>query len=140
MSDNCIFCKIVNGEIPSRQVYEDEMFRVIMDVSPATKGHVLILTRKHYRNIFDLANPEASAVLVLAKKIAVAMKKSLKCEGINIIQNNEALAGQSVFHFHLHSIPRYQNDGQNMLWTPGNSEAEELESIAAAISEELAAD
>lgn len=140
MSDNCIFCKIVNGEIPSRQVYEDEMFRVIMDVSPATKGHVLILTRKHYRNIFDLANPEASAVLVLAKKIAVAMKKSLKCEGINIIQNNEALAGQSVFHFHLHIIPRYQNDGQNMLWTPGNSEAEELESIAAAISEELAAD
>jgi len=134
MSDNCIFCKIVNGEIPSRQVYEDELFRVIMDVSPATKGHVLILTKKHYRNIFDLADLEASRLLVLAKRIAVAMKEGLACDGINIIQNNEAVAGQSVFHFHLHIIPRYENDGQNMLWTPRTSDAETLERLAATMS------
>jgi len=134
MSDNCIFCKIVNGEIPSKQVYEDELFRVIMDVSPATKGHVLILTKKHYRNIFDLADLEASRLLVLAKRIAVAMKEGLACDGINIIQNNEAVAGQSVFHFHLHIIPRYENDGQNMLWTPRTSDAETLERLAATMS------
>jgi len=140
MSDNCIFCKIVNGEIPSRQVYEDELFRIIMDVSPATKGHVLVLTKKHYRNIFDLADIEASRLLVLAKKIAIAMRESLKCEGINIIQNNESAAGQTVFHFHMHIIPRYENDGQNMLWTPGTSDAEELESLAAAINKGFVAD
>jgi len=134
MSDNCIFCKIVNGEILSKQVYEDELFRVIMDVSPATKGHVLILTKKHYRNIFDLADLEASRLLVLAKRIAVAMKEGLACDGINIIQNNEAVAGQSVFHFHLHIIPRYENDGQNMLWTPRTSDAETLERLAATMS------
>jgi len=134
MSDNCIFCKIVNGEILSKQVYEDELFRVIMDVSPATKGHVLILTKKHYRNIFDLADLEASRLLVLAKRIAVAMKEGLACDGINIIQNNEAVAGQSVFHFHLHIIPRYENDGQNMLWTPRTSDAETLERLAAIMS------
>jgi len=134
MSDNCIFCKIVNGEIPSKQVYEDELFRVIMDVSPATKGHVLILTKKHYRDIFDLADLEASRLLVLAKRIAVAMKEGLACDGINIIQNNEAVAGQSVFHFHLHIIPRYENDGQNMLWTPRTSDAETLERLAATMS------
>jgi len=140
MSDNCIFCKIVNGEIPSRQVYEDELFRIIMDVSPATKGHVLVLTKKHYRNIFDLADIEASRLLVLAKKIAIAMRESLKCDGINIIQNNESAAGQTVFHFHMHIIPRYENDGQNMLWTPGTSDAEELESLAAAINKGFVAD
>jgi len=140
MSDNCIFCKIVNGEIPSRQVYEDELFRIIMDVSPATKGHVLVLTKKHYRNIFDLADIEASRLLVLAKKIAIAMRESLKCDGINIIQNNESAAGQTVFRFHMHIIPRYENDGQNMLWTPGTSDAEELESLAAAINKGFVAD
>jgi len=139
MNDNCIFCKIVNGEIPSRQVYEDDLFRVIMDVAPATKGHMLVLTKKHFRNIFDLADLEASKMFALAKRIAIVLQESLKCDGINIVQNNEAVAGQSVFHFHLHIIPRYENDGQNMLWTPGTPAAEELESIAATISKALAA-
>ena len=136
MSD-CIFCKIAGGEIPSSTIYEDDLFRVILDLSPATKGHALILPKNHYRNIFDIDEDIAAKVLVLAKKIAKAMKEALGCDGINIVQNNEEVAGQSVFHFHMHIIPRYQNDGQTILWTPGTSDSEELVKIAASIAEKL---
>ena len=136
MSD-CIFCKIAGGEIPSSTIYEDDLFRVILDLSPATRGHALILPKNHYRNIFDIDEDIAAKVLVLAKKIAKAMKEALGCDGINIVQNNEEVAGQSVFHFHMHIIPRYQNDGQTILWTPGTSDSEELVKIAASIAEKL---
>lgn len=134
---DCIFCKISNGEIPSSTIYEDDTFRVILDLSPATKGHALILPKQHFRNIFDIDEATAAKVFVLAKKIAVAMKKTLNCDGVNIVQNNEAIAGQSVFHFHTHIIPRYENDGQKILWTPGTSEPEQLAKIAASIAENI---
>lgn len=137
MSDSCIFCKIANGEIPSSTVYEDDDFKVILDVSPATKGHALILPKKHFRNIFDIDDIIASRLFVVAGKVARAMKASLNCEGINIVQNNEAIAGQTVFHFHLHIIPRYKHDGQKIGWKPGSSKPEDLQAIAEEIHKHL---
>lgn len=128
--DNCIFCKIVNGVIPSTSIYEDDMFRVILDLSPATKGHALILPKAHFRNVFEMDEETASKLFVVAAKVAKAMKETLKCDGLNIVQNNEEVAGQTVFHFHLHLIPRYVDDGQDISWTPGTSTPEGLAEIA----------
>ena len=127
--DNCIFCKIANGEIPSKTIYEDDDFRVILDLAPATKGHALILPKEHFRNLFDLPEEVASKVMVLAKKLASEMKDKLECDGFNIMQNNEEVAGQTVFHFHMHLIPRYQGDCQKIEWDKGEPDSEELESI-----------
>lgn len=133
MDTNCIFCKIANGEIPSSTIYEDDFFRVILDLSPATKGHALILPKQHMANIFEMDDTTAEKVFVLAKRIAKAMKSAINCDGLNIVQNNGEVAGQTVFHFHMHIIPRYNDDGQQITWTPGTSEAEEREAIATQI-------
>ena len=127
---NCIFCKIANGEIPSRTIEKNDMFRVVLDVGPATKGHTLILPKEHYRNLFDLPEETASEAIKMAKKIAFRMKDKLNCDGINIVQNNEEAAGQTVFHFHMHVIPRYKEDGQVIGWRPGQPTGEELDAIA----------
>lgn len=100
--DDCIFCKIANGEIPSRTIHEDQRFRVILDLSPATRGHALILPKEHAENLYNLPEDTAAAVLVLAKKLAVTMKERLGCDGLNLVQNNGEAAGQTVSHFHLH--------------------------------------
>ena len=105
MDNDCIFCKIANGEIPSSTIYEDDLFRVILDLSPATKGHALILPKKHMANIFEMDEETAEKVFVLASQIAKAMKEALNCDGLNIVQNNGEIAGQTVFHFHMHIIP-----------------------------------
>lgn len=127
--DNCIFCKIANGEIPSKTLYEDEKFRVILDLGPATKGHALILPKEHYANLYDLPEEEAGEVMKLAKKMVVKITDKLGCEGFNLVQNNGDLAGQTVFHFHLHMIPRYQADRQTIGWKPQEVTQEELEEI-----------
>ena len=106
----CIFCKIANGEIPSTTLYEDNDFRVILDVNPASKGHTLILPKKHAENLYDLPDETASKALVLAKNMASKIEKALECDGLNLVQNNGETAGQTVFHFHMHIIPRYKND------------------------------
>ena len=103
---DCLFCKIAAGEIPSATLYEDEDFRVILDLGPASKGHALILPKEHYRNLYDIDEDVAAKAMVLAKKMAVKMKDALGCDGFNIVQNNEEPAGQTVFHFHMHLIPR----------------------------------
>ena len=128
---NCIFCKIANGEIPSRTIEENDMFRVVLDVAPATKGHALILPKDHYRNLYDLPEETAAEVLKMAKKLALKMKDKLGCDGVNIVQNNEETAGQTVFHFHMHVIPRYKGDKQIIGWRPGQPTAEELDATAA---------
>ncbi|MCC8151494.1 MAG: HIT family protein [Lachnospiraceae bacterium] len=109
--DNCIFCKLANGDIPTNVIYEDDMFSVILDASPATRGHALILPKHHAANVYELPDEYASKVFVLAKKLAAKMTKILKCDGFNIVQNNGEVAGQTVFHFHMHLIPRYAGDG-----------------------------
>lgn len=127
--ENCIFCKIANGEIPSKTLYEDDDFRVILDLGPATKGHALILPKEHYNNLYDISDDAAGKVLVLAKKMIHKITDKLGCEGFNIVQNNGDLAGQTIFHFHLHLIPRYHADGQTILWKPQEITSEELEEI-----------
>ena len=133
--DNCIFCKIANGDIPSKAIYEDEEFKVILDLGPATKGHALILPKNHYRNLYDLPDDDACKVMLLAKKMAIKMTDRLKCDGFNLVQNNGAAAGQTVFHFHLHLIPRYEGDGQTLGWKPTEPAQEELEEIKNIITE-----
>ena len=126
---NCIFCKIANGEIPSKTIEENDMFRVVLDVGPATKGHALILPKDHYANLYELPEEVAAEALKLAKKVALRMKERLHCDGVNLVQNNEEAAGQTVFHFHMHVIPRYKEDGQVIGWKPGQLTAEELETV-----------
>lgn len=127
--DNCIFCKIANGEIPSRTVYEDEDFRAILDLGPATKGHTLILPKDHAANLYELPDETAKKLLPTAKKVAALLRERLGCEGLNLVQNNGELAGQTVMHFHLHVIPRYADDGQKILWAPTEPSAEELDEV-----------
>lgn len=127
--DNCIFCKIANGDIPSKAIYEDASFKVILDLGPATRGHALILPKDHAKNLFELPDDTAKQVLVLAKKLGNQMVEKLNADGLNIIQNNGEAAGQTVNHFHLHLIPRYENDGQHILWEPKEVSQEELEEI-----------
>lgn len=110
MAENCIFCKIANGEIPSNTIYEDECFRVILDINPATKGHALILPKKHSDNLYALDEDIAAKALPLAQKVALSMTEKLSCEGFNLLQNNGKAAGQTVEHFHIHLIPRYKGD------------------------------
>ena len=117
--ENCIFCKIANGEIPAATLYEDENFRVILDLGPASKGHALLLPKSHAANIYELSDEMAAKAMILAKKMATAMTAALKCDGFNIVQNNGECAGQTVFHFHMHLIPRYKGDGVGLTWTPG---------------------
>ena len=135
---NCIFCRIAGGDIASSTVYEDEQFRVILDLSPATKGHALILTKEHYANIYEIDEDVLRDLIVLAKKVAKAMKAVLDCDGVNIVQNNGEAAGQTVFHFHLHVIPRYENDGQQIGWKPGESNPDEQAALAKKIAGALA--
>ncbi|MCI9255467.1 MAG: HIT family protein [Lachnospiraceae bacterium] len=131
---NCIFCKIANGEIPSKTLYEDDKFRVILDLGPASKGHALILPKEHYADLYELPEETAGEVMKLAKKMATQMTQRLGCEGFNLVQNNGELAGQTVFHFHMHLIPRYRDDGQKIGWKPQEATQEELETIRAQIT------
>ncbi|MCI8300102.1 MAG: HIT family protein [Lachnospiraceae bacterium] len=128
---NCIFCKISGGEIPSKTIYEDDEFRVILDISPATRGHALIIPREHYANLYEMPEDVAGRVMILAKKMAGHMTELLQCDGFNIVQNNGEAAGQTVFHFHMHLIPRYAGDGneEKLCWNHLELSAEELEDI-----------
>ena len=135
--DNCIFCKIANGEIPAATLYEDENFRVILDLGPASKGHALILTKSHAANIYELSDEMAAKAMVLAKKMATAMTEALKCDGFNIVQNNGECAGQTVFHFHMHLIPRYKGDNVGITWTPGELSDKDKEEILSKVKEQL---
>ena len=127
--ENCIFCKLANGEIPTRSIYEDEEFNVIMDMSPLSKGHSLILPKAHYKNLYDIPEDTASKVMILAKKMATQMTEKLGAKGFNLVQNNNEVAGQTVFHFHMHLVPRYENDGEPISWAPTSPSAKELDAV-----------
>jgi histidine triad (HIT) family protein len=135
--DNCIFCKLANGDIPTNSIYEDEDFKVILDADPVSKGHALILPKQHYANLYELGDEEAAKIMPLAKKLAKKMTDVLGADGFNILQNNGEVAGQSVFHYHLHLIPRFKdapnNQGLLGFTHPGLSE-EEIKEIGAKLS------
>ena len=127
--EKCIFCKLANGEIPTATLYEDEDFRVILDASPATKGHALIIPKEHYANLYELDDELAAKALVLAKKMITKLTEVLGCDGYNIVQNNEEVAGQTVFHFHMHMIPRYRGDKVGIGWHMGELKEKDKEEI-----------
>ena len=135
--NDCIFCKIAKGEIPSATVYEDDDFRVIMDISPASEGHMIILPKEHAANVYELSDETASKIYVLAKKLATALKDELDCDGINILQNNGEAAGQTVFHLHMHIIPRYYSDDISIRWNQGKSDTDSLTELAKSIGQRL---
>lgn len=137
MNDKCIFCKIIGKEIPSTTLYEDDDFCIIMDISPASKGHAILLVKKHVPNIFELDDELASKAFVVVSKVAKAMKEELKCDGLNILQNNGEAAGQTVFHLHIHLIPRYKDDQVNITWKPGIYGEGEAAALADAIRKRL---
>ena len=131
VKENCIFCKIEIGVLPSATLYEDDVFRVILDLGPASKGHALILPKSHAANIYELPDETAGKAMILAKHMAAKMTDALKCDGFNIVQNNGEIAGQTVFHFHMHLIPRNQGDQEGITWKPGELRDKDREEILA---------
>lgn len=136
VKDDCIFCKLANGVFPTNSIYEDENFNVILDAGPATKGHALILPKEHYANIYELPEETAGKVMILAKRMAIKMTDKLGCQGFNLVQNNGECAGQTVFHFHYHLIPRYTDDGQHILWNPTTPDADEQSKLCKLLKED----
>ena len=135
--DSCIFCKLANGDIPTTTLYEDEDFRIIFDASPATVGHALILPKEHAADVFEITDELQAKAYVLAKKAAAVLVDVFGADGINILQNTGAAAGQSVFHFHIHLIPRYENDKAMVQWRPGEQDVRILERELPGIREKL---
>jgi histidine triad (HIT) family protein len=108
--EDCIFCKVLAGEIPSERIYEDEHTVAVMDINPWTRGHAVVIPRKHAENLFEIEDDELEHVAVAAKRVATAMRDGLACDGVNLLQSNGAAAWQTIFHLHLHVIPRYEDD------------------------------
>lgn len=129
MNENCVFCKILNGDIPSAKLYEDEDFAIILDVGPATFGHALLLPKQHYANVFEMPDELLSKAVCLGKAWGEKLVRALGADGLNMVQNNGLAAGQTVFHYHLHLIPRYEKDGVGELWNPGTLTEEQRQEI-----------
>ena len=127
---DCIFCKIVAGEIPSHKLDEDDKTLSFMDINPWTKGHSLVIPKAHSRNIYDADPDDLAAVHVAAQRLAQRMRDRLNCEGINVVQSSEPAAMQTVFHTHVHVIPRYSDDGLRLPAHPQPAEHEELAGLA----------
>ena len=130
-NDNCIFCKLANGDIPTNSIYEDENFNVILDVSPIEKGHALVLPKNHYADIYEIPEAILAEAVKLAQKAIKHETPILGCEGYNVLQYNGEAAGQTVFHFHLHMVPRYKKETDSSLlnWTAGTINEEELKEL-----------
>lgn len=130
--EDCIFCKIANGEIPTNMIYEDEEFKVIMDLQPATKGHALVLPKNHFDDIYDIDAETLGKAVKVGQKVIKHATKVLGCQGYNLMQNNGAVSGQTVFHFHLHLIPRYEgiNNVNLLSWKPNPADNDTLREVA----------
>ncbi|BBW97293.1 MULTISPECIES: HIT family protein [Geobacillus] len=138
--DNCIFCRIVNGELPAAKVYEDEHVLAFLDISQVTKGHTLVIPKVHTENVFTLTSDVAGRLFSVVPAIANALKHAFSPVGLNVLNNNGEQAGQTVFHYHLHLIPRYgKGDGFGAVWKSHASDytPADLQTIAAAIREQL---
>lgn len=131
--EKCIFCKIANGEIPSDTIYEDDLFRVILDLSPISEGHALIIPKKHCKNLFELDDDIAQRALLVAKKVGKLMLEAYGCKGLNLLQNNGEEAGQTVMHFHIHMIPRYEGEDGKSGWEAHESNPENQKRLVAKI-------
>ncbi len=126
---DCIFCKIIEGEIPSMRVYEDEDCVAMMDINPASPGHTLILPKKHLADLSEMDEELAGRLMMVAKKIGLRQKQALGADGFNVVQNNGRAAGQTVFHYHIHVIPRYAGGPQMVVWEPTSPTREQLSEL-----------
>lgn len=134
---DCLFCKIINGDIPSTKVYEDDYCYAFMDIMPLSKGHTLLIPKTHVANIFEMTEDIAKNLYAAAPKVANAIKAAFNPAGMNTLNNNGAAAGQTVFHYHLHFIPRYDDEGLQMTWETKQYAPEELKIVAEAIKKQL---
>ncbi|MFH1192174.1 MAG: HIT family protein [bacterium] len=132
----CIFCKIVRGDIPSYKIYEDDKVSAFLDIMPANKGHVLVVPRDHYENMLDAPEEVLCNIMAVIKKIVPSILKSVNAEGFNLGLNNGEIAGQAVSHLHFHIMPRFSNDGHR-LFEPGAYNSGEAEEIQEAIKTNL---
>lgn len=136
--ENCLFCKIINGEIPSTKVYEDEHVFAFMDIMPLSKGHTLLIPKQHCKDLFEMPEEVAGNLYKAAPKVANAIKNAFNPIGLNTVNNNGAAAGQTVFHFHLHLIPRYNDtEGLNVQWNAKNGDLVEIAQVAEQIKNHL---
>jgi diadenosine tetraphosphate (Ap4A) HIT family hydrolase len=113
--ENCVYCKINKGEIKSYTIYEDSLTRAILDINPVSPGHILAISKEHYENIFEAPDEILARINIVCKNLALVCKKKLKCKGVNIINSSGKTAQQGVFHLHYHVIPRFENDGNDLL-------------------------
>ena len=137
MADDCIFCRIAIGEIPCSKVFENDRFLAFLDISPAVKGHTLVIPKKHYETLLDISQDELKEMSVIVQNIARAVDRSLKAEGINILQNNRKVAGQEIPHLHIHIIPRKTGDGNVFEWKHMKYEDNEMNLFLAKIKKEI---
>ena len=128
--ENCVFCRIVSGELPASRVYEDENTLVIMDLQSVNPGHMLVLVKPHRANVYALEDELAGAAMRTAARMARAVKKAFGCEGVTLLQANEPAGAQTVFHFHIHVLPRWEGDGMALAWPAKNPPREALEEMA----------
>lgn len=137
MSEDCIFCKIVKGDIPSAKIFEDDKLICFLDIAPANKGHALIVTKEHYETLLEVPDEVLNDLMAKAKKISRAMSSALGAEGINILMNNKKVAGQLVDHAHIHIIPRFNGDGIDLNWKPQKYADKEIDEFKEKIAKFL---
>ena len=133
-----IFSRIVSGEIPALKVYEDQETLAFMDINPASRGHALVISKDEHPDLFAIPPETLAAVGRTVQRVALALRDVLKPDGMNIIQNNGSAAGQTVFHFHVHIIPRWEGDNAVRLWAPKQADLAELRALAEQLSQALA--
>ena len=131
MADECIFCKIVAGELPSERVDEDEQTVAFMDLNPWTRGHALVVPRAHSRNLYEIDDDDLRHAAVASRRLALRMRDRLQCDGVNLINACEPAAWQTVFHFHVHVVPRFTDDPLRVPVTPQEADAADLAAVAA---------
>jgi histidine triad (HIT) family protein len=130
MSEDCVFCQIVAEEVPAQKVDEDEHTVAFMDLNPWTRGHALVVPRRHSPNLYEIEDDDLRHTAVAARRLARRMRERLGCDGVNVLNATEPAAWQTVFHFHLHVIPRYEDDPLELPTQPGEADPEELSGVA----------
>jgi histidine triad (HIT) family protein len=131
VTEDCIFCKIVAGELPAEIVQEDEQTLAFMDINPWTRGHALVIPRTHSKNLYEVGGDDLASTMAASKRLAERMRERLRCDGVNLLNACEPAAWQTVFHFHVHVIPRYDEDPLQLPTKPQQAEQEQLAQVAA---------
>jgi histidine triad (HIT) family protein len=128
---DCIFCKILRGELPAEKVQEDQHTAAFMDINPWTRGHAVVIPKNHSVNLYDVPEEDLAHVVSAAKRLALTMREKLHCDGVNLLQSSERAAWQTIFHLHFHVIPRYDGDPLELPTRPQPADAEQLAEVAA---------